>query len=181
MIFHSPSKQMFWLGHERVLPYPFQFVIHQLTYYSMLYNLRYWQNHKMNSKKGHGKKSWPNLSYFPRICLQKLSKTTKNLTVRISGILAKVLIEHLLNKRSVTMWLILLSRIILCSFYHFKVNLTFTWCTLFSQTRLWKSSDGFITVTSIKRICLYQIPYDWVTVAHPWHLVWTKCCKQEAG
>jgi hypothetical protein len=39
-----------WLNHECFLPNPFQFIIHQSPYHSMIHSLRYWQCHKYTTK-----------------------------------------------------------------------------------------------------------------------------------
>jgi hypothetical protein len=50
----SPYRQLLGsaprLGYDRFLPNPFQFIIHQLSYYSTLYILKYWQHRKINHK-----------------------------------------------------------------------------------------------------------------------------------
>jgi len=43
----------------------------------------------MNWKGCERKWSWPNLRYYPGICLEGLRKTTKN-SVRIAGLQAKI-------------------------------------------------------------------------------------------
>jgi hypothetical protein len=51
------------------------------------------------SWKGFGNKwSWPNLRYYPAICLEGLRKTSKT-SIRIAGLQAEVSIWDLLNTK----------------------------------------------------------------------------------
>jgi hypothetical protein len=49
--FQAHARIVPWVGHDCFLPNPFQLIIHQWTYCSMLCSLRFWKSCEVNHKK----------------------------------------------------------------------------------------------------------------------------------